>query len=48
MMSEKEARLTDELRLAHLEIQLLKHKLNALARRLFGTSSEKLDAAQMQ
>lgn len=48
MMSESEARLTDELRLAHLEIKLLKQKLDALARRLFGRSSEKLDAAQMQ
>ena len=40
MMSESEARLTDELRLAHLEIKLLKQKLDALARRLFGRSSE--------
>jgi hypothetical protein len=46
-MSESEARLTDELRLAHLEIKLLKQKLDTLARRLFGRSSEKLDAAQM-
>ena len=48
MMSESEARLTDELRLAHLEIKLLKQKLDVLTRRLFGRSSEKLDAAQMQ
>jgi hypothetical protein len=48
MMSESEARLTEELRLAHLEIKLLKQKLDVLARRLFGRSSEKLDAAQMQ
>ena len=48
MMSESEARLTDELRLAHLEIKLLKQKLDVLARRLFVRSSEKLDASQMQ
>ena len=48
MMSESETRLTEELRLARLEIKLLRHKLDALARRLFGTSSEKLDPAQLQ
>jgi transposase len=48
MMSENEVRLTGELRLAHLEIKLLRQKLDALARRLFGSSSEKLDPAQMQ
>ncbi len=48
MMSESEARLTEELKLAHLEIKLLKQKLDVLARRLFGRSSEKLDPAQIQ
>jgi len=48
MMSENEVRLTEELRVAHLEIKLLRQKLDALARRVFGTSSEKLDPAQMQ
>ena len=47
-MSESEARLTGELRLAHLEIKLLRQKPDALARRLFGSSSGKLDAAQMR
>ena len=35
-------------RLANLEIKLLKQKLDALARRLFGSTSEKLDHAQTQ
>jgi transposase len=48
MMSENEVRLAEELRLAHLEIKLLRQKLDALARRIFGSSSEKLDPAQMQ
>lgn len=48
MMSENEVRLAEELRLARLEIKLLRQKLDALARRVFGTSSEKLDPAQLQ
>jgi transposase len=45
----EELRQKDEaLRLAHLEIRLLKTKLDALARRVFGRSSERLDAAQLQ
>lgn len=45
----EELRQKDEaLRLAHLEIKLLRAKLDALARRVFGRSSERLDAAQLQ
>jgi transposase len=45
----EELRQKDEaLRLAQLEIKLLKAKLDALARRVFGRSSERLDAAQLQ
>jgi transposase len=33
---------------AQLEIRLLRQKLDALARRMFGRSSERLDAAQLQ
>jgi transposase len=47
-MSDNEVRLSEELRLAHLEIQLLKQKLDALTRRLFGSSSERIDPAQTQ
>jgi transposase len=48
MLSEREIQLGEELRLARLEIQLLKVKLDALARRVFGKSSEKLDGGQLQ
>ena len=48
MPSEREIQLGEELRLARLEIQLLKVKLDALARRVFGKSSEKLDGGQLQ
>jgi transposase len=48
MPSEREIQLSEELRLARLEIQLLKVKLDALARRVFGRSSEQLEAGQLQ
>jgi transposase len=48
MMSASETRLTEELRRAHLEIKLLRQKLDALARRMFGRSSEKADPDQLQ
>ncbi len=48
MLSEREIQLSEELRLARLEIQLLKVKRDALARRMFGKSSEKLDGGQLQ
>jgi len=38
----------EALHTAQVEIKLLRQKLDALARRMFGRSSEKLDAAQMQ
>ncbi len=38
----------EALHAAQQEIRLLRQKLDALARRMFGKSSEKLDAAQMQ
>jgi len=38
----------ESLQAAHLEINLLRHKLDALARRIFGKKSEQLDAAQLQ
>ena len=55
MTSPREAQLNEELRLvredldaARQEIKLLRQKLDALARRMFGKSSEKLDSAQME
>lgn len=51
----REAELNEQLRQAReqldalrLENQLLRQKLDALARRIFGKSSEKLDAAQLE
>ncbi len=45
----EELRQKDEaLRLAQLEIKLLKAKLDALARRVYGRSSERLDGGQLQ
>jgi transposase len=51
----REAELSEQLRQARgqldalrLENQLLRQKLDALARRIFGKSSEKLDAAQLE
>jgi transposase len=38
----------EALHTAQMEIKLLRQKLDALARRMFGRSSEKLDAAQLQ
>lgn len=55
MSSPREAELNEELQrtredldAARLEIKLLRQKLDALARRLFGKSSERLNAHQME
>src|SRR4051812_38972441 len=54
-MSRREAELTQQLEQAlqanaalQRENQLLREKVNLLLRRVFGTSSEKMDAAQLQ
>jgi septal ring factor EnvC (AmiA/AmiB activator) len=50
-IAQYEAQLTateDKLAAAELEINFLRQKLDALARRLFGKKSEQLDPAQLQ
>ena len=46
-LSEQLARATGELAGARIEIKLLREKIDALVRRIFGAQSEKLDAAQL-
>lgn len=48
MMTPREAELTEELRQARQEIQMLKQKIDLLVRRIFGAKSEKLNAAQLE
>jgi transposase len=50
-LQEREAQLTqvsEELQRAQVEIQLLKHKLDKLARRFFGKQSEQLSSQQLE
>jgi transposase len=46
-LSEQLARATGELAGARIEIKLLREKIDALVRRVFGAQSEKLDPAQL-
>jgi hypothetical protein len=46
--TERERMLEKQLEDARLEIRLLRQKLDALARRLFGKKSEQLSPAQLQ
>lgn len=46
--SAREARLEEQLRVANLRIEVLQIKLDKLARRLFGSSSERLDDGQLE
>lgn len=46
--SAREARLEEQLRVANLRIEVLQMKLDKLARRLFGRSSERLDDGQLE
>jgi transposase len=48
LLQEQNASLKEALAQARLENTLLRQKLDALARRLFGSKSEQLDAAQLQ
>src|SRR5579859_888471 len=47
-MTARETELTQQLAAALRENQLLREKINLLVRRVFGSSSEKMDAAQLQ
>jgi hypothetical protein len=47
MMSPREAQLTQEVEALRQENKLLREKVDALIKRLFGASSEKLDANQL-
>src|SRR5919109_3626505 len=47
-LQERNAALEQELGQARREIDFLRHKLDALARRIFGKKSEQLDPAQLQ
>lgn len=47
-MTLREQELTEQLAAARRENELLRQKLDALARRLFGSSSERLDKAQLE
>ena len=46
-MTEREAALEAELKAARIEVKLLKEKVDALARMIYGTKSEKLDPNQL-
>ena len=46
-MTEREAALEAELKAARIEVKLLKGKVDALARMIFGQKSEKLDPNQL-
>jgi len=46
-MTEREAALESELKASRLEVKLLKEKVDALARMVFGKKSEKLDPNQL-
>ncbi len=48
MMTPREAELSEQLRQAHLKIKLLEQKIDLLVRRIFGSKSEKLNAAQLE
>lgn len=47
-MTARETQLTQQLAAALRENQLLREKINLLVRRVFGSSSEKMDAAQLE
>lgn len=46
-MSEREAVLQSELEASRLEVKLLREKIDALLRRLYGSKSERLDPDQL-
>ena len=46
-MTEREAALEAELKASRIEVKLLKEKVDALARMVFGQKSEKLDPNQL-
>lgn len=48
LLEQENVSLRQKLERAEVEIKLLRQKLDALARRMFGKKSEQLDAAQMQ
>jgi hypothetical protein len=47
-MTRREKELTEQLAAARQEISLLRQKIDLLVRRVFGSSSERLDVAQLE